>query len=279
MSVDEGQVDEAGPEGIEYGAVTSCMTVTGLLDDGRHVGGHLSLTIPDGRYDSASVLPAMWGLVGGRTVVRVHLAGNGDMWSPSYLTEPQWVGSGESAVPNPYYTDQPPLEDLGPTIFQYFNVDPSVCTQEYREGAFTITLAAPDGGGGGGDPRQLLGDADTATADPALQLITGLEAQAGALAEAVGRLTGTEDDENAAAEIAMAMQTFMNDADTVQQMAGQPGAEHLLDSAAGLSNAATDAASKLAVYQERPDADSLAELTTAVDLANQRASNLGAAAR
>jgi hypothetical protein len=273
MSVDEGQVDEAGPEGIEYGAVTSCMTVTCLLDDGNHVGGHLSLTIPDGRYDSASVLPAMWGLIGSRAVVLVHLAGNSDMWSPSYLTEPQWKGSGETADLNPFYTEQPPVEDLGPTIFQYFGVDPSVCTQEYREGAFTITLTAPV------SPREeLLGDGGTTTADPARQLITGLEAQAGALAQAVSALTGSEDDANATAEIAMAMETFVQDADSVQQMAGQPGAEHLLDSAAGLYYAAADASSKLAVYQEGPDADSLAELKAAIELANQWASSLAATA-
>jgi hypothetical protein len=142
MSVDEGEVGQgAAGEGIDYGAVTSCMTVTLVLDDGSYVGGHLSLLIPQGALDSTSVLPAMANLVGGRQVTWVHLAGQSDTWNTAYLDDPLFQGTGEGSTQNPAYPNQLASNDLSGTICGYFGVDTSICSQEDREGAFTIKFS------------------------------------------------------------------------------------------------------------------------------------------
>ena len=99
MAVEEGQVDTgAAGEGISYSGVTSCLTVTCLIEDGGYVGGHLSLIKKN--INSAEVLPAMKQLIAGRGVAKVHLQGQLDMWNPQYFVIPLTSDTGESNYPD-----------------------------------------------------------------------------------------------------------------------------------------------------------------------------------
>ncbi len=143
MSVDEGEVGEAGEEGIEYGAVTSCLTVTCLMDDGSHIGGHLSLVIPPGRLDSSLVLTSMRSMFGARSPIMVHIAGQLDLWNSRYLREPLMTGEGEAATLNTAaYTGQLAADDVTGEIRSQLGAAAITPTTETRNGSFTIKLPA-----------------------------------------------------------------------------------------------------------------------------------------
>jgi hypothetical protein len=141
MALGEGEVGTAGPEGIEYGAVTSCLTATLLLDNGNHVGGHFSLVQAPGAYASNEVLSAMLSLIpSDATVIMVHVAGVLPLWNSAYFTEPLWVGVGEAADVNPAYAGNVPGPDDVASYISYALAGGIPATSEEREGAFTITL-------------------------------------------------------------------------------------------------------------------------------------------
>jgi hypothetical protein len=138
MPLGEGEVG-SGHGSIDYAAVTSCLTVTCLLDDGSCVGGHLSLMRKAGALDSTEVLPAMVSLIPqDRTVLLIHLAGELATWNPGYFTTPLMDDAGESN-----YKDQPngqlPEGDCSADVAAAFGVDASVVSSEDQTGAFTIT--------------------------------------------------------------------------------------------------------------------------------------------
>jgi len=152
MALAEGEVGEF-KGGVEYTAVTTCLTVTcKLAGVGDHyVGGHLSLQAPADKLDSSQVLPEMKKLIKGRETSTLHLAGKLDRWSEKYLEKPLFAWSGNTAVKQ--YDKLPDLTGGGALastiLFKLLdlNVDdidddtkfPKTEFEE-REGAFTIRL-------------------------------------------------------------------------------------------------------------------------------------------
>ena len=135
MALEEGE-EGTGNGSIDYGGVTSCMTVTCLLADGSTVGGHLSLQRHPGKHDSTEVLPAMQTLIGGKKITSVVLAGQMDLWNPAYLQLPAMKDNGEGNY-------QPPLagDSMWSAIFDFFRLDlDDVKTEQQTiNGSFTIT--------------------------------------------------------------------------------------------------------------------------------------------
>lgn len=141
MALLEGEVGTAGPEGIEYGAVTSCLTATLYLNNDTHVGGHFSLVQAPGGYASDEVLSAMYSLIpSDAQVLLVHVAGVLELWNPAYFTEPLWVGVGEAADVNPAYVNGVPAPDDVAGYISGVLAGGIPATSESREGAFTIQL-------------------------------------------------------------------------------------------------------------------------------------------
>jgi hypothetical protein len=136
MALDEGDVGE-GTGSIEYGGVSSCLTVTCLLEDGTTVGGHLSLMKKT--RDSSEVLPAMKDLIKGRKVTKIHLAGVLDCWNPRYLTTPLFNSSGDSNYASE--GGQLASEDMSDAVKSGLGADGAVVTSEEKEGAFTIDMS------------------------------------------------------------------------------------------------------------------------------------------
>jgi hypothetical protein len=140
MPLSEGQVGTGqSGSGIEYSGVTSCLTVTCLLDDGSYVGGHLSLQQVE--KDSTEVLPAMKDLIAGRKVTKVVVAGQLDTWNPAYFNRPLYNANMESN----YLTEAPTTgqlnsADTSSAIANALGTDAPMTT-ETREGRFTITPA------------------------------------------------------------------------------------------------------------------------------------------
>jgi hypothetical protein len=138
MPLSEGQIGTGqSGSGVEYTGVTSCLTVTCLLDDGSYVGGHLSLQKVE--KDSTEVLPAMKDLIGGRKVSKVIVAGQLETWNPAYFTKPLYNNNMESnylsEAPD---TGQLQSADTSSAITNALGTDAPVST-ETREGSFTIT--------------------------------------------------------------------------------------------------------------------------------------------
>ncbi|MEU9130552.1 hypothetical protein AB0D08_21045 [Kitasatospora sp. NPDC048540] len=145
----EGEVGEFGISGVPYAAVTTCLTVTCLLDDGNHVGGHLSLQRSGTALASDEVLPAMKGIVGSRRIVRMHLAGVLDSWSSDFLDVPYMDAQGVIEI---YQGGVQPTD--GNSLFWdiYSRVEPEPDDDAWEwlppsfvnmTGAFTVTLEAP----------------------------------------------------------------------------------------------------------------------------------------
>lgn len=138
MALGEGEVGTGGAEGIEYAAVTSCLTVTCLLDDGTHVGGHLSLMRAAGALASDEVLPAMCSLIPtDRTTTAVHLAGMLDTWNSAYLTTPLFGDNGE--VDPVYIGAYLARDDLTGPVCATLGASVAA-SAEQRDGAFTIAF-------------------------------------------------------------------------------------------------------------------------------------------
>jgi hypothetical protein len=136
MALAEGDVGESDNGKIEYSGVSSCVTVTCLLADGHAVGGHLSLM----KVNKASneVLPAMKDKVSGREIKKIHIAGDLNSWSPSYLKTPLFDGDKMAA----YYAEngQPGAFDLDDDVKEELGAGCSV-SSENKTGGFTIDMA------------------------------------------------------------------------------------------------------------------------------------------
>jgi len=139
MALAEGE-EGTGTGSIDYAEVTSCMTVTCLLEDGSAVGGHLSLQRKAGKHDSTEVLPAMQTLIGGKKVTSVVLAGQMDLWNPAYLQKPAISDAGEN-------NHDPALsgDSMWSAIFDAFSLDLDEVKTEQKtlNGSFTITPTPP----------------------------------------------------------------------------------------------------------------------------------------
>ncbi|PNE31055.1 hypothetical protein AF335_26360 [Streptomyces eurocidicus] len=106
VRITEGQVAEARPGvPILYPSVTSCLTVTVRLADGRKAGAHASLFQVPGEYRSDAILAALKQRVGHRTVRAVEVRGAVGAWHPGYFTKAiEAYGDGET-VPFPTAPD------------------------------------------------------------------------------------------------------------------------------------------------------------------------------
>jgi hypothetical protein len=120
-----------------------------------------------------------------------------------------------------------------------------------------------------GERVDLLGGLGQPADDPVAETAVRLIDQHAAMAAGVERLTGTDADSDAVAELTMAFETFMTDANSFQMMADQPGAQHLLSTAVGVYSAGAELGVKLSLYQESPDDSTLAELRTAAETLGQ----------
>ena len=82
----EGMVVEGGSDdGITYPSVTSCMTITCLLDGGAKVGAHDAIF----QRVQPQVFMALKGKIGKRTVQKVRAAGSGSSWTPRMTSQVQ----------------------------------------------------------------------------------------------------------------------------------------------------------------------------------------------
>lgn len=70
------QVDKS--QGIDFGGVTSCMTITCILEDGVKVAAH------DGVFERVKphIFKALKGKLNKRSVARIVVAGSGSCWTP-----------------------------------------------------------------------------------------------------------------------------------------------------------------------------------------------------
>lgn len=139
MALEEGQVGRADGE-IEYSAVTSCLTITCLLDDAArtHVGGHASLMRKGNNYGSTEILGRMSDLIPGGSVLKVHIAGALGSWHPDYLLDTPYIDD----EGNKNY-DQVQIGPCESDVAAHFGVNVGVVTSENKEGGFTIRLV-PD---------------------------------------------------------------------------------------------------------------------------------------
>jgi hypothetical protein len=140
MALAEGEVG-TGSGSIEYSGVTSCLTVTCLLEDGSTVGGHLSLQRVAGKLDSTEVLPQMASQIGGKKIVSVVLAGQLDRWNPAFLTKPLYADDGTNN-----YGDAVPGRDSmwsGVQAALGFGYDDVQFDTQDKNDSFTITPQRP----------------------------------------------------------------------------------------------------------------------------------------
>lgn len=71
-------VEAASGQGINFGAVTSCMTVTCILADGSKVAGHAW------QFGYDHILSSIKSKLSGRTVSEILVAGVGGVWTPDF---------------------------------------------------------------------------------------------------------------------------------------------------------------------------------------------------
>jgi hypothetical protein len=137
MALAEGEVG-TGEGSIEYSAVTSCLTITCLLDDAAktHVGGHASLMRKGDHYGSTEILDRMSEKIPGeRTVIKILIAGALGSWHPDFLTDTPYIDD----LGNKNY-DPVQIGPCDSEVASHFGVDSGVVTSENKEGGFTITL-------------------------------------------------------------------------------------------------------------------------------------------
>jgi hypothetical protein len=85
----EGEVKTAAKdEEVDFGGVTSCMTITCVLEDGRKVSAHEGLE----KRVSGGAYSALKAAIGTQKVVKVLAAGGGNYWSPNLETSGQIIG-------------------------------------------------------------------------------------------------------------------------------------------------------------------------------------------
>lgn len=108
--------------------------------------------------------------------------------------------------------------------------------------------------------QQLLGDGGGGQADPVAQLTARIDEESVAIATAVSQFQGSEQDD--IASVSMTFEALMGDVQQYQASADEAHAS----SAASLYAAGAEVGVKLAMHQEQHEAESLAELTQAVDL-------------
>jgi len=139
MGLGEGEVGkgDAGA-GIEYASVTSCLTVTCLLDDGSYVGGHLSLMKVG--LDSTQVLPAMKDLIGNHQVTKIAIAGQLDTWNPAYFSKTLYNSDmGSNYLDQAPDTGQLASADTSSAVASALGSS-APTTTESKEGSFTIKI-------------------------------------------------------------------------------------------------------------------------------------------
>lgn len=131
ISIPEGRVEVAPVgAGIRYGAVTSCMTVTCYLDDGRKAGAHMVLVTGDGaQLASHQILSALRGRLDGK-VGKVELIGDFESWQTKYLKLPAFEG-GYDLPDDPRPLKDAILEELGLS-------GTPVETRQHAEGDLTL---------------------------------------------------------------------------------------------------------------------------------------------
>jgi hypothetical protein len=79
VSCSEGEVVEAeAGQGVDFGGVTSCMTVTCILSDGAKIAGHAW------QFGYDHILSGISARISGRTVDRVIVAGVSGAWTPDF---------------------------------------------------------------------------------------------------------------------------------------------------------------------------------------------------
>src|SRR5262245_29488105 len=92
-------VDGKNDEPIQY-FVSSCLTVTCFFADGSRVGAHFSLLDGGDCGDSVKTWSSFTNRLSG-TPVRVLVAGQLDMWNPTYLTKTPFSKlGGDTAIPS-----------------------------------------------------------------------------------------------------------------------------------------------------------------------------------
>jgi len=95
----EGLHVRAAPnQGVNFGGVTSCMTLTCVLADGSKVAGHLS------QANYVGVIPGMLAGIAGRTVNKVIAAGTFGAWTPNLEDQATFIQN--------HYQGQPPATNL-----------------------------------------------------------------------------------------------------------------------------------------------------------------------
>ncbi|MGH9328620.1 MAG: hypothetical protein ACRD2B_18280 [Terriglobia bacterium] len=78
----------AKSEEVDFGGVTSCMTITCILEDGTKVSAHegLEKRVPGGAY------AALKSAIGTKKVAQVLAVGGGNYWSPGLKTSGEIIG-------------------------------------------------------------------------------------------------------------------------------------------------------------------------------------------
>lgn len=85
----EGEVKTAAKdEEVDFGGVTSCMTITCILEDGTKVSAHEGLE----KRVSGGAYSALKSAIGSKKVAKVLAAGGGDYWSPDLKTSGEIIG-------------------------------------------------------------------------------------------------------------------------------------------------------------------------------------------
>ncbi len=75
----EGKIVEAsGTQGIDFGGVTSCMTITCILNDGTKVAAHDAIWLRVAPH----IFKAILGKINSRKITKVIAAGAGSCWTP-----------------------------------------------------------------------------------------------------------------------------------------------------------------------------------------------------
>jgi hypothetical protein len=136
MGLAEGQIGVgAVGEGITYDGVSSCLTVTCLLEDGTYVGGHLSLQKQGSGLDSTEVLPAMKQLIGCQKPMKVTISGVLDQWSPAFFDLPFISASGDFN-----YGEDVSVGDTSYAVLSALDASGATVEQNTATGTFNVKL-------------------------------------------------------------------------------------------------------------------------------------------
>jgi hypothetical protein len=140
MGLAEGQVG-TGEGSIEFDGISSCLSITCLLDDDEHthVGGHASLMRKDDALRSTEIMAAMSAQIpSDRKVLKVHLAGVLGSWHPDYLTAKPLYGDDKEQN-----YDSVQIGDCDSVVAAHFGVSTDVVTSKSEEGNVKVELT-PD---------------------------------------------------------------------------------------------------------------------------------------